>query len=61
MRMSHVSDPGPRKRLRRTVVKALEKARQFLIIDNHLGAGDSDLPVEVKDKLSVFREITKYL
>jgi hypothetical protein len=30
-------------------------------IDDHLGAGASDLPAEVKAKLSVFREITKYL
>lgn len=46
------------------VIKALEKAKQLIIIDhidNHLGAGNSDLPVEVKDRLSVFREITKYL
>ncbi|MEI5680100.1 metal-sensing transcriptional repressor [Mesorhizobium sp. CGMCC 1.15528] len=46
------------------VIKALEKTKQLLIIDHidhHLGAGDSELPAEMKDKLSVFREITKYL
>jgi DNA-binding FrmR family transcriptional regulator len=46
------------------VIKALEKTKQLLIIDHidhHLGAGASELPAEMKDKLSVFREITKYL
>ena len=46
------------------VIKALEKAKQLIIIDHidhHLGEGTEGMSPEVKDKLAVFREITKYL
>ncbi|MHA6690445.1 metal-sensing transcriptional repressor [Devosia sp. A449] len=46
------------------VIKALEKAKQLIIIDHidhHLSDGSDALSPEVKDKLAVFREITKYL
>ena len=46
------------------VIKALEKAKQMLIldhIDHHLGAAADALPPEVQRKIAEFREITKYL
>lgn len=45
------------------VIKALEKAKQMLIldhIDHHLGEA-GPLPPEVRQKIAEFREITKYL
>ncbi len=46
------------------VIGALEKAKQLLIvdhIDHHLGGGDEGLTPKMREKLAVFREITKYL
>ncbi|WP_159716220.1 metal-sensing transcriptional repressor [Geminicoccus flavidas] len=46
------------------VIKALEKAKQMLIldhIDHHLGAAADSLPPEVQRRIAEFREITKYL
>lgn len=46
------------------VTRALEKAKQTLIldhIDNHLGEAGMKLPPQMKQKLAEFREITKYL
>lgn len=46
------------------VIKALEKAKQMLIldhIDHHLVEATGPLPPEMKQKLAAFREITKYL
>ncbi|WP_086467035.1 metal-sensing transcriptional repressor [Oceanibaculum nanhaiense] len=46
------------------VIKALEKAKQMLIIDHidhHLGEVTGPLPPEVQQKIAEFREITKYL
>lgn len=46
------------------VIKALEKAKQMLIldhIDHHLGAAAGPLPPEVQEKIAEFRQITKYL
>lgn len=46
------------------VIKALEKAKQMLIIDHidhHLGEVTGPLPAEVQQKIAEFREITKYL
>jgi hypothetical protein NreA len=46
------------------VVKAIEKAKQMLIldhIDHHLGAITEPMPPEVRQKMAEFREITKYL
>ena len=46
------------------VIRALEKAKQVLIldhIDHHLGEAAGPLPLEVQQKIAEFREITKYL
>ena len=46
------------------VIAALEKAKQLIIIDHidhHLAEGDSGLTPQMREKLAVFREITKYL
>lgn len=46
------------------VISALEKAKQLIIIDHidhHLAEGDAPLPAEIRSRLAVFREITKYL
>jgi DNA-binding FrmR family transcriptional regulator len=46
------------------VGRAVEKAKQLLIldhIDHHLGEMAGPLPQEARDRLSEFREITKYL
>lgn len=46
------------------VIKAIEKAKQMLIldhIDHHLGAITGPMPPAVRQKLAEFREITKYL
>ncbi|MFK4811545.1 metal-sensing transcriptional repressor [Devosia neptuniae] len=46
------------------VISALEKAKQLIIIDHidhHLADSDAPLPPEIKSRLAVFREITKYL
>lgn len=46
------------------VAKALEKAKQILIldhIDHHLTALAAPLPAEARARLDEFREITKYL
>lgn len=46
------------------VIAALEKAKQLVIIDHidhHLAEGDAGLTPQMREKLGVFREITKYL
>jgi uncharacterized protein len=46
------------------VIKAIEKAKQMLIldhIDHHLGEMAGPMPPEVRRKLAEFREITRYL
>jgi DNA-binding FrmR family transcriptional regulator len=46
------------------VISALEKAKQLLIvdhIDHHLSDDGGSLTPELREKLSVFREIIKYL
>ena len=46
------------------VIAALEKAKQLIIIDHidhHLAQGDAGLTPQMREKLTVFREITKYL
>jgi uncharacterized protein len=46
------------------VIAALEKAKQLIIIDHidhHLAEGDAGLTPQMREKLGVFREITKYL
>ena len=46
------------------VIGALEKAKQLIIIDHidhHLAEGDARLTPQMREKLGVFREITKYL
>ena len=46
------------------VIKALEKAKQMLIIDHidhHLGEVTGPLPPEFRQKIAELREITKYL
>jgi DNA-binding FrmR family transcriptional regulator len=46
------------------VIRALEKAKQMLIldhIDHHLGEAAGPLPPEVQRKIAELREITKYL
>lgn len=46
------------------VIKAIEKAKQMLIldhIDHHLGVIAGPMPQEVRQKLAEFREITRYL
>jgi DNA-binding FrmR family transcriptional regulator len=46
------------------VIAALEKAKQLIIIDHidhHLAEGDAGLTPQMREKLTVFREITKYL
>ena len=46
------------------VIAALEKAKQLIIIDHidhHLAEGDAGLTPHMREKLAVFREITKYL
>lgn len=46
------------------VIGALEKAKQLIIvdhIDHHLGGDDTGLTPKMREKLAVFREITKYL
>ncbi len=46
------------------VIKALEKAKQMLIldhIDHHLDEATAPLPPELKRKIAEFREITRYL
>jgi DNA-binding FrmR family transcriptional regulator len=46
------------------VIAALEKAKQLIIIDHidhHLAEGDAGLSPQMREKLGVFREITKYL
>lgn len=46
------------------VIKALEKAKQELIlhhIDHHLVEASEALPQDVRDRLAEFREISKYL
>jgi DNA-binding FrmR family transcriptional regulator len=46
------------------VISALEKAKQLLIvdhIDHHLADDGGSLRPELREKLSVFREIIKYL
>ncbi|MBE0581921.1 metal-sensing transcriptional repressor [Devosia sp.] len=46
------------------VIGALEKAKQLVIIDHidhHLGGDDEGLTPKMREKLAVFREITKYL
>lgn len=46
------------------VIRALEKTKQMLIldhIDHHLGEATELLPSELQQKISQFREITKYL
>lgn len=46
------------------VIAALEKAKQLIIIDHidhHLAEGDAGLTPQMREKLAVFREITKYL
>lgn len=46
------------------VIKAIEKAKQMLILDHiehHLGAITGPMPAGVRQKLAEFREITRYL
>ena len=46
------------------VIAALENAKQLIIIDHidhHLAEGDAGLTPQMREKLGVFREITKYL
>ena len=46
------------------VIAALQKAKQLIIIDHidhHLAEGDAGLTPLMREKLTVFREITKYL
>ena len=46
------------------VISALEKAKQLLIIDHidhHLADDAGSLPAELRSKLSVFRDVIKYL
>lgn len=46
------------------VIGALEKTKHLILvdhIDHHLAGDDTGLPPELRDKLAVFREITKYL
>lgn len=46
------------------VIKAIEKAKQMLIldhIDHHLGAITGPMAPDVRRKLAEFREIAKYL
>lgn len=46
------------------VIGALEKAKQLIIIDHidhHLAGDDAGLTPKMREKLAVFREITKYL
>lgn len=46
------------------VIVALEKVKQLILIDHidhHLAGGDAGLTPQMREKLAVFREITKYL
>ena len=46
------------------VIKALEKAKQMLIIDhidNHLGEVAGPLPPELQKKIAEFSDLAKYL
>ena len=46
------------------VIAALEKAKQLIIIDHidhHLADGEETLPPEIRARMAVFRDITKYL
>lgn len=46
------------------VIAALQKAKQLIIIDHidhHLAERDAGLTPQMREKLGVFREITKYL